>query len=461
MPQDKPPKTVEALVLCVDRDDDLGRKASVRGPVIGEEDNFRAARALGMADPEDTDMNAIIAAVKTKRESEHLYNGVEIVTLTGDKDVGVISDQKIGNQLDNILETYKPKGVILVTDGEEDEEILPLLQSRTKILSVKSITVKQARQLESAYFKLQEFFGRVGENPRQARMMFGLPGLLILLIVLLSYFGIPIVQVLLAVISLYLIAKGFGYEEQLFAGLGEVKNSLTEGKIHKVFNVVAIAMIVLSLVAGYLQLHENLDAMYIRPSLEVNPRGVVEALTTQPIMALNFALLSSTGTNFSALDLILVAISLMSIGFILHNFLIRNYLGIKRYAYIMIFVVLVKYIANSAYWAVLYLQRNLTPIQVTSFDPVQALLVEALVSFIALVVVHYLLKIVFFDYLAKKKQLEKNYLGMEVVSKKGEKLGKVTKVSMRGTELIGVNVKRKYYPMDELNIKGTSIMVGQ
>jgi len=459
MPQEKQPKTVEALVLCIDRDDDLGRKASIRGPVIGEEDNLRAARALGMADPEDTDLNAILAAVKTKRESEHLYNGVEVVTLTGDRDVGVKSDQKIGNQLSKLLESYRPKGIILVTDGAEDEAILPLVQSQTKVLSVNTITVKQARQLESAYFKLQEFFGRVGENPRQARLMFGLPGLMILVIVVLSYFGIPIVEVLLAIIGVYLLAKGFGYEEQLFTGLGELKNSLTEGKIHKIFSVVAVAIFVLAIVTGYLQLHRNLDAIYIRPSLTVNPSGVIEALTTQPILAVNFALLSSMGTHFSALDLILIAISLMTIGFMIHNFLTKNYIRIKRYAYLIIIVILLKYLSDVVYWAVIFLQSSSTSIKVEGFDPVQNLLVASLISFIALLVVHYLMKIIFFDYIERKKQLEKSYLGKEVVSKKGEKLGRVTKVSMRGTELIGVSVKRKYYPVEELRTEGTALVV--
>ena len=56
------------LVVCVDRDDDLGRKAGVNGPVIGRANVVDAAMRLGTADPEDADTNAMFAAVR-------LYDG--------------------------------------------------------------------------------------------------------------------------------------------------------------------------------------------------------------------------------------------------------------------------------------------------------------------------------------------------------------------------------------------------
>jgi hypothetical protein len=46
------------LVVCVDRDDDLGRKAKVEGPVVGRANVLEAAVRLATADPEDADTNA-------------------------------------------------------------------------------------------------------------------------------------------------------------------------------------------------------------------------------------------------------------------------------------------------------------------------------------------------------------------------------------------------------------------
>ena len=50
------------LVLTVDRDDDLGNKTSIRGPVVNRRNVLTAALKLGMADPEESDTNAILGA---------------------------------------------------------------------------------------------------------------------------------------------------------------------------------------------------------------------------------------------------------------------------------------------------------------------------------------------------------------------------------------------------------------
>jgi uncharacterized membrane protein len=467
MPE-KTEKTVEAIVLCIDRDDDLGKKAAVKGPIIGEEENFAAAKSLAMADPEDTDLNAILAAIKVKRESEHLYKGIEVVTITGDRDVGVVSDQKINNQLVRILETYKPKGVILITDGQEDEEVIPLIQNETKILSVKTITVRQARQLESAYFKLQDFFGRIGDNPRQAQMVFGLPGILILLIVLLSYFGVPIVEVIFALIGIYLIAKGFGYDEQLVSGLSEVRGSLLQGNIYKVFNVIGLVLIFFSLIAGYYELKDSLGSMYepgtIIPGVSemgIQPATISQALVYYPELSLNFILFSPSG---GAINLILVAVCVVATGFVIHNFVRRQYIRIKKFIYVYIAAILVKYMSPSIYWVVLHLKADSNHIvggadAVGNATAIQNFLIAGLISFVLLLVAHYILKILFFDYIARKKQLEAKYMGKKAVSKDGKRLGEVTKITMVAEELKGINVKKKFYKAEELEIKGDVIVV--
>ncbi|MEC8913665.1 MAG: DUF373 family protein, partial [Candidatus Thermoplasmatota archaeon] len=51
---------VRTLVLTVDRDNDLGVKAGIRGPVIGRKPTLTAALRLGIADPEESDTNAIL-----------------------------------------------------------------------------------------------------------------------------------------------------------------------------------------------------------------------------------------------------------------------------------------------------------------------------------------------------------------------------------------------------------------
>ena len=49
--------------MTVDRDNDLGVKAGIRGPVIGRKATLTAALKLGIADPEESDTNAILGAL--------------------------------------------------------------------------------------------------------------------------------------------------------------------------------------------------------------------------------------------------------------------------------------------------------------------------------------------------------------------------------------------------------------
>ena len=51
------------LVLTVDRDNDLGLKTGIRGPVVGRRQVMAAALKLGIADPEESDTNAMLGAL--------------------------------------------------------------------------------------------------------------------------------------------------------------------------------------------------------------------------------------------------------------------------------------------------------------------------------------------------------------------------------------------------------------
>jgi len=76
------------LVVCVDRDDDLGRKAGVVGPVVGRANVLDAALKLGTADPEDADTNAMFAAVHLLDQIRETGEDAEVVVLTGSPKVG-------------------------------------------------------------------------------------------------------------------------------------------------------------------------------------------------------------------------------------------------------------------------------------------------------------------------------------------------------------------------------------
>jgi len=198
------------IVVCVDRDNDLGRKANISGPIIGRKNNLNAAAKLGIADPGESDVNCIFGAIRKFDEVKKFYSEVEIVTLTGVGKQDFESDKEINEQLDKVLEGFPVDAFVLVTDGAEDDQVMPILQSRAPIMSKETIIVKQASEVESTYYTIKEAL----KDPYLARIVFGVPG-----IILISYylFGGFSLQIISLILGIYLLLKGFGIEEKMIS----------------------------------------------------------------------------------------------------------------------------------------------------------------------------------------------------------------------------------------------------
>ena len=133
------------LVLTVDRDNDLGVKTGIRGPVVGRRQVMAAALKLGIADPEESDTNAILGALSQHdnlAENNAEEEDVEIAILTGDEKVGIRSDRAVAAQLEEVVAAFQPDKAILVTDGAEDESVLPIIQSQVRYLMIRETTRK-------------------------------------------------------------------------------------------------------------------------------------------------------------------------------------------------------------------------------------------------------------------------------------------------------------------------------
>ncbi|MDH5754549.1 MAG: DUF373 family protein, partial [Candidatus Bathyarchaeota archaeon] len=139
------------LILCVDRDGDLGVKAGVNTPVVGREENLNAAVALALRDPEEPDANAMFEAIRiydrlqSESKPEEIF---EIATISGSELGGVGADRKIVTELSELLDSFSASEVILVTDGYSDEAVLPLIESRVPVSSVRRIVVKHSESIE-------------------------------------------------------------------------------------------------------------------------------------------------------------------------------------------------------------------------------------------------------------------------------------------------------------------------
>jgi putative membrane protein len=209
------------LILCIDRDNDLYDKARISGPVVGRESNLDAVMKLSLADPEDSDVNALFYALKLYDQMKKDNETVEIVTLTGHKTLGYKADKKISSQLDKVVQELHPTSCILVSDGASDEEVLPIIRSRLKIDSTKIVFVRQAKELEKTYFVLLEKL----KDPYYAKILIGVPALLILLFSVSDYLGLGW-QPVGIVIGLYMLARMFSVDEAVIEVIKDFRFSL-------------------------------------------------------------------------------------------------------------------------------------------------------------------------------------------------------------------------------------------
>ncbi len=241
MPKDR------ILVMSVDRDNDIGQKLKIKGPIIGKDRVLDTAVKLSLKDPEDSDSNAIFGAVNIFEELKDKYTS-EVMVLTGHKNRGIDADREISKQLNEALNKRPSDFVVLVSDGMDDEHVIPIIQSHIPILSVRRIIVRQSERLESGYYKIKDFIKETLENPKFARLVFGLPAIALLLY---AAFGDTGWRIIVGVVGAYLFIRGFRLEDYIVGGFNELKESFTGRRLAFFMYIVAIAVAGLAIYRGY------------------------------------------------------------------------------------------------------------------------------------------------------------------------------------------------------------------
>ena len=186
-------KEERLLILCVDRDGDIGNLTTVKTPTVSRKENLEAAVSLALADPEEADANAMFEAVRVydqlKRQGQP-HENFEIATISGSQLLGVDADRKLVRELNNVLEKFRANSVILVSDGYSDEAVLPLIESRVPVSSVRRIVIKHSKGIEETAALFTRYLKVLTKDPRYARIALGIPGLLLLILGVFSIFGL-------------------------------------------------------------------------------------------------------------------------------------------------------------------------------------------------------------------------------------------------------------------------------
>jgi len=169
------------LVICIDRDDDLGRKTGIPTPVVGRNACIEAAQRLALEDPEDADSNSIFFAVKTYEDLVSKGYEAQVITVTGVENRGVQADEKVASEIKSVLKKFSANGAVIVSDGEDDEMVIPVIQNVIPVISVQRVVMQVSRTIEHSYAVFGKFLKLVMYNPKYSKFFLGVPGILLLI----------------------------------------------------------------------------------------------------------------------------------------------------------------------------------------------------------------------------------------------------------------------------------------
>jgi putative membrane protein len=262
------------LVLCVDLDDDLGRKTGLETPVVGREAVEDGAVALATADPEDSDVNVmfqglhVLDDLRTDEDEQ-----VEVAAVTGMQGSEVRATRAVGDEVDTVLaglSTGESVRAIVITDGAQDESVLPVIRSRVPIDSVRRVVVRQAQDLESIYYTVKQVLA----DPETRGTLLVPLGVLLLIypfVTIATFFDVPgaaVIGLLSALFGLYTLFRGLGLESTVDEAADRARNLLYAGRVTIITYVVAAALLVVGGAEGL----ETLRA--VRAGLPQSPSAV-------------------------------------------------------------------------------------------------------------------------------------------------------------------------------------------
>lgn len=255
------------LVLNIDRDDDIGFKAAIESPVVGREACLDAAVKLALADPEDSDVNAIFQTISTYDRLRADGENPEIAVIGGNHFRFIEGDRKIAKLVDEVVTACGADQCILVTDGGEDEYVLPIIQGKVRISSIQRVVVSQMPNLEGTFYILKKLLS----DPKISKLVLVLPGLTLLLYAISYALSKPEVATIIiaAGIGGYLLYKGFSLDDFLRTQVTDMRSTLYRGRFSFVTYISAIIFAIIGVMEGSSSLATYWDGSGIFPMVMI------------------------------------------------------------------------------------------------------------------------------------------------------------------------------------------------
>lgn len=261
------------LVVCIDRDNDIGSKAGVQTPVLGRDNCIDAGTRLAIEDPEDADANAVFGAVKLYEELITKGYETEVAIVGGRFNRGIEGDQKIILEIHEILGQFKADGVVIVSDGEDDETVVPIVQTVIPVISIQRIIIKHSRSVEYSYAVLGRYVKMLVYDSRYSKFFLGVPGALLITSGLATVFGFTreALAILLSILGTAFVIRAFDIDK----AIGSLSKP-TPSSFIRIFSTFAGVMIILVAIFNGLS--------SVPQSLVDSDAGVTQLITNRMIV---------------------------------------------------------------------------------------------------------------------------------------------------------------------------------
>ena len=239
------------LVLCVDRSNDVGRKAGVETPVVGWEAVRSLVTDLGLADPEDVGVNTLLESLRVARELQDGGEEAVVAVVSGAGDSAVRADRALARQLDDLVASYDVESAVVVIDSAADERAVPIVESRLTVDSVDRVVVRQARDIESTYYLLKQFMA--DEELRETVLVPVGVGLLILPALLYQFSTAIAVAGVASLFGAMLLYYGLGIDNFVESIPERAREALYSGQVSVVTYVVGLGLTLVGAFLGVLE----------------------------------------------------------------------------------------------------------------------------------------------------------------------------------------------------------------
>ncbi len=263
----------KVIIICIDRDDDIGIKGKIETPIIGKDLCTKAGTRLAIEDPEDSDCNAIFGAIKSYEDFRTKGYDVEVSLVAGKYNRGVEGDAKIAREIDEVLNKYNADGAVVVSDGEDDETVIPVIQGKIPIISIQRIIVRQSRSVEYSYAILGRYIKLLFYDPRYSKFFLGLPGALFITSGLSILFGFSKVAFALglSILGLAFVVRAFDIDKSISS-----LSKPTPSAFIRIFSYFAGTLIILASILNGIS--------HIPPDLIESQKGIYSIITNKTIL---------------------------------------------------------------------------------------------------------------------------------------------------------------------------------